>query len=256
MKSIATTAALSLGLSLSTVSSADTVFGIYAGGGMIDYDLSADFTDLAGGGTPIDLENDLGLSGESGSYFYIAIEHPIPLIPNFRFAHSDISETGYSQLSREIVFDGVTFPAGTQIISTADFTHNDFTFYYEILDNWVSLDLGLTARQFDGEITGQGFLSGNSATATQPLDFVVPMVYGMARFDLPITGLYVQASGNWVGFGGAQLFDVWGKLGYKFAFGLGLEAGLRKLSAELDDVEDTDADVTLDGTYIAATFHF
>ncbi len=92
--------------------------------------------------------------------------------------------------------------------------------------------------------------------AEEDLDFVVPMLYGKAQFDLPLTGLYVGVQGNWLGAGDAQLYDLWGKVGYTFAFGLGLEAGLRKMALELDDVEDMDADVTLDGTYLAATFHF
>lgn len=250
-----TLTALTLGMCLSLHANADFI-GIYAGAGTISYDLSADFTDLTGGATQIDLENDLGLKGDSGNYFYVAFEHPIPFLPNVKISHSDISESGTTTLNREIVFDGKTFPAGAEVVSTADFTHNDFTFYYEFLDNWVNLDLGVTARQFDGEISGQASLQGNTVTATQPLDFVAPMLYGMAQFDLPFTGLYVQASGNWVGFGGAQLMDLWAKLGYEFSFGLGVEAGFRKLTAELDDVDDTDADITLDGTYLAATFHF
>lgn len=256
MKRIATATALGLGLALSGSTYSDTVFGLYVGGGSISYDLSGDFTDLEDGGNSIDFEDDLGLSGDTGTYFYVAIEHPIPILPNVKFAHSDISESGQNILSEEIEFDGVTFPAGTNLRTEIDLTHTDFTFYYEILDNWISLDLGLTARQFDGELSADGTYLVFSDSAQEDLDFVAPLLYGMVRFDLPITGLYVQADGNWIGGGGAQLYDFWGKVGYTFNFGLGLEAGLRTLGLELDDVEDLDADVTLDGTYVAATFHF
>ena len=256
MKRIATAAALGLGLTIGAPAFSDTIFGIYVGGGTIDYDYSGDFTDLEDGGDPVSLENDLGLSGDSGNYFYVAIEHPIPLLPNIKVAHSDISESAANTLDKDITFGGQTFPEGTYLRTDVDFTHTDFTFYYEVLDNWISLDLGLTARKFDGEIVSQGSYLIFNETAEEKLDFTAPLLYGMARFDLPITGLYVQADGNWIGAGGAQLFDVWGKVGYTFAFGLGLEAGLRKLALELDDVDDLDADITLDGTYFAATFHF
>ncbi|MAR92952.1 MAG: hypothetical protein CML06_19055 [Pseudomonadales bacterium] len=255
MKPLATAALLGLGLGLSSPSQADMLLGIYVGGGSVDYDLSGDFTDLEEDtNNTIDFEDELGLEGDSGTYFYVALEHGIPVLPNIRFARSEIDESGSQTLSRPISFDGVDFPAGIPVESKLDFSHNDFTFYYELLDNWVNLDLGLTARQFDGEISASSPLV--TETAQEDLDFVVPMLYGKAQFDLPLTGLYVSAEGNWIGAGGAQLYDLWGKVGYTFAFGLGVEAGLRKMALELDDVEDLDADLTLDGTYIAATFHF
>ena len=254
MRSIATAALIGMSLGFGSVSYADTLLGIYVGGGSISYDLSGDFTDLEGGSSSIDFDDDLGLEGDSGSYFYIALEHGIPILPNVRFARSEIEESASVVLSDSIEFDDITFPAGAPVRSKLDFSHNDYTFYYEVLDNWVSLDLGLTARQFDGELSASSPLL--SETASEDLDFVAPLLYGSAQFELPITGLYVGVQGNWIGAGGAQLYDLWGKVGYTFAFGLGLEAGMSKLALELDDVEDLDADVTLDGSYIAATFHF
>jgi len=252
MKSLTNAAVLGLGLSLGATANADTIFGIYAGGGSISYDFSGSFQDLKNSGTDIDFEDDLGFKGDSGNYYYIALEHPIPILPNVKIAHSDIEETARNQLSQTITFDGTTFTTNQLIASKMDFTHTDFTFYYEILDNWVSLDLGLTARQFDGEISATDGVN----SATQDLNFTMPMLYGKAQFDLPLTGLYAGLEGNWIGVGGANVTDVWAKLGYTFAFGLGLEAGLRNFALELDDVEDIDADATLKGTYIALTFHF
>jgi outer membrane protein len=260
MKSIATATLLGLGLSLTSISQADTLFGLYVGGGSIDYDLSGDFKDLEqNNATLVDLESDLGLEGDSGNYFYIAIEHGVPILPNFKLARSEIEESARNVLEQEISFGDQTFPAGSNIQTDVDFSHYDLTFYYELLDNWANLDLGLTVRKFDGELQAKGFhpsFPTTIITANESLDFAVPLLYGKAQFDLPLTGLYVAAEGNWIGAGGAQLFDLWGKVGYTFAFGLGLEAGLRKFAFELDDVEDLDADITLDGTYIAATFHF
>lgn len=97
---------------------------------------------------------------------------------------------------------------------------------------------------------------GFTDKASVDLDFVAPLLYGKVRFDLPLTGLYVSADGNWIGAGGANLYDLWARAGYTFAFGLGIEAGLRKTELELDDIDDLDAEVTLDGQYIAVTFHF
>lgn len=260
MKTIATATLLGLGLSLGTVTHADTLFGLYVGGGSISYDMSGGFTDLTEpSATEVDLERDLGLKGDTGSYLYVAVEHGIPVVPNIKVAMSDISETATNETDRDVFIAGEQFPSGSRIATAIDFSHFDATFYYEILDNWANLDLGLTVRKFDGEIDARGYHPSAPTlivTANEALDFAAPLLYGKAQFDLPLTGLYVGVEGNWIGAGGAQLYDLWGKVGYTFAFGLGLEAGMRKMALELDDVEDIDADVTLDGTYFAATFHF
>ena len=48
MRSIATAALIGMSLGFGSVSYADTLLGIYVGGGSISYDLSGDFTDLEG----------------------------------------------------------------------------------------------------------------------------------------------------------------------------------------------------------------
>ena len=260
MRKLTTISVLGMGLVLSPFSYSDTFFGIYAGGGSIDYDISGDFTDLDQPTTgSVDLEQDLGLKGERGNYFYIALEHGVPLIPNVKLARSDIQESAFNTLSDTISFGGAIFPAGAQLATNVDFSHTDLTFYYEILDNWINLDVGLTVRKFDGKLEAIGrysLLPGLDIRANEDLDFTAPLLYGKARLDLPLTGLYVGMEANWLGVGDAQLYDVWANIGYVFGFGLGLEAGLRNLGMELDDVEDLDADIDLEGTYIAATFHF
>ena len=63
MRSIATAALIGMSLGFGSVSYADTLLGIYVGGGSISYDLSGDFTDLEGGSSSIDFDDDLGLEG-------------------------------------------------------------------------------------------------------------------------------------------------------------------------------------------------
>lgn len=231
---------------------ADTIFGLYAGGGSISYDLSGEIRDLENSGTEIDTEKDLGLSGESGNYFYVAVEHFVPLLPNIKLSRSDISESSTSTLERSIVFDSQTFSFNEQVESKFDLSHTDATLYYELLDNWVTLDLGLTVRMFDGELS----VRSSTDYAQEDLDFAAPLLYGKVKVDLPLTGLYVSAEGNAISVGGVEFIDLLAKVGYRFGFGLGVEVGLREIDFTLDDVEDLEADLSLSGTYAAATFHF
>jgi len=95
---------------------------------------------------------------------------------------------------------------------------------------------------------------GVTITANQDLGFTMPLVYGRAEVDLPLTGLYVAGEGNWIGYSGSHFYDVWAKVGYTFSFGLGVEAGYRRIQLTVDNMKDINADATLSGNYIAATY--
>ena len=228
---------------------ADTIFGVYAGGGTQKFDFTGDFEDDAVSGTEIDLEDDLGISDESGTYVYIALEHPIPFIPNILLTSIEIDQSASGNLQE--TFNGVTFNENVE--STVDLSHTDATLYYELLDNWVNLDLGLTIRKFDGEIKLVSTTSTKSAQ--EDIDYTIPLLYGKARFDLPLTGVYVSASGNWIGIGSNKFLDSMVTVGYESTIGLGLEAGYRNITLSIDE-DDFEADLGFSGIFAAATFHF
>ncbi|OUS29302.1 hypothetical protein A9Q99_09335 [Gammaproteobacteria bacterium 45_16_T64] len=242
-----------LGLALPYAAHADTVFGVYVGGGSQKFEFTGDFedSDLSSDVGSIDLEDDLGLDDESGQYIYIAIEHPVPFLPNVMLASTQADQDASSIITRDIEFEGGSFTAGQAVDSTIDISHIDATLYYELLDNWVNLDLGITVRQFDGEIS----LQSATDSAQEDLDFVAPLLYGKAQIDLPLTGLYVAAAGNWIGSGGNAFLDSIAKIGYESTIGLGVEAGYRNIVIQVDE-DDLEADLAFSGVYAAATFHF
>jgi outer membrane protein len=135
-------------------------------------------------------------------------------------------------------------------------THTDITLYYEILDNWVNLDLGLTARQFDGYVFAAS-TTDSTASKKEKLDDVLPMLYGKAQFDLPLTGLSVGVEGNFVSYSGDKVTDYAAKVSYLFdsVFDIGLEAGYRKLSLTVDD-DEIPTTVDIKGPYAAVIAHF
>lgn len=230
---------------------ADTVFGVYAGAYSWKADYSGDINDTDADQTA-DLEDELGLSDESNSVFYIAIEHPVPVLPNVRVQHTALDSSSNGRLTSDFTFDDVDFTASEAIQTDLDFTHTDLTLYYEVLDNWVNLDLGLTARVFDGEIR----IEGAGEVAQVDIDATIPMLYVATQFDLPLTGLSAGVGGNAIGYSGSTLLDLNGYVQYEFPFGLGLRGGYRTFTLDLDDVDDIDSNLTLDGYYAALTFHF
>lgn len=238
---------MALGLTLaSPLAFADRILGLHGGVGYWLGDYSGEL------GEPSISTSDLDLDDSDNSYIYLALEHPIPLVPNIRAQYNHINSDQTSTISSDFSLDGVQFSAGEEILSELELNHVDVTLYYQLLDNWINLDLGLTARQFDGF----AFVQGASESQEVDLDAVVPMVYGMAQFDLPFTGWSLGAEGNAFSFDDNELTDYSVRLRYMLqsVLDLGVELGYREMSLELDGRAQTDLD--MDGIYGALVFKF
>ncbi|TVZ39516.1 outer membrane protein [Alteromonadaceae bacterium 2753L.S.0a.02] len=237
------------------VASADTVLGVYGGIGVwttsIDGSIGVD--DI-----PITTE-ELGIKDENANFFYIALEHPIPVIPNIRIARATVKNTGSALVEREFTWDNITFPANAQTDTTIDLTQTDVTLYYEILDNWVSFDVGLNAKVIDGFASVLSQPEGQEAIYEEfELKGAVPMLYGMARFDLPLSGLFIGARANYVGYDNSMLSDFDVQIGYLFesVLDVGAELGYRQFKLKLDEFDDANLDITYDGPYLNLAVHF
>lgn len=233
-----------------TSAHADTVFGVYAGAGAWQQSYGGD---IASGGADIDIEDDLGFDDDTTNFFYVAVEHPVPGLPNVRAQYSELDLDETTTLGQDIDFNGVSFPAGTSIGSVVDTTQVDAVLYYEVLDNVVSLDLGLAGRYIDGEIVV------TSAIDTSPVEFegVLPLLYGKARVDLPFSGFWMGAEVAGLGYDGNSLIDGNVVVGWESPWRLGVEAGWRTYRLEMDEFDDVDdADIDVSGPFVALNVHF
>ena len=238
---LATTLAL-----LSPFAAADTILGVYAGAGQWQGEYSGNAGDPS-----IDVKS-LGMDEEDNNYYYIALEHPVPVIPNIKLQKTDITSEQTAVIDQTFTIDGTTFTAGTEVASDFDLSHMDIVLYYELLDNWVNLDVGLNIRKFDGHVTAVSEFTSESVD----LDEAIPMIYAKAQFDLPLTGFSLGLEGNAINYENNRLTDYSAKLQYMFdsVLDVGLEVGYREMSLEID--EDVTADVQLKGPYAALLFHF
>ena len=207
--------------------------------------------DGAGAGTVIDIQNDLGFDDESHSDIWIKLEHPLPIIPNVKFVSSSLDASASSNLPNPIVFDDQTFNASTDVNTRFDMTNTEFTLYYELLDNWINLDAGLTLRQYDG----QSRISTATTSAGENLDFTVPLLYLDARIDLPFTGFFIDSTMNTISVDNNSISDINVSLGYESDFGLGARLGYRTLGLAFDEA-DLDVDLDFEGTYLNLFYHF
>jgi outer membrane protein len=193
---------------LSTVSvsaQADTVLGLYAG---------ADGLVNTGESNHISADNEF-----VGSY-YLAFEHPVPFLPNAKLRYTKLDQSG----------------------SNADFL--DAIGYFEVLDNVVSLDVGLGAKRVN---------ANNSDVTT------IPALYASAGGKLPFTGLSAKAE-VFVGKGiDADFTDANAEVKYNFieslAIDLGLKAGYRIMMVNIDD-SGVSSDIKVQGPYLGLEAHF
>lgn len=205
------------------------------------------------GGENVDLKNDLNFDRHRDNVYFAEFDHPVPLLPNIRIQHTAMKTSEDATLSRTITVDDVTYAAATDVHTELDLSHTDATFYYRPLDNWIKLRAGLTLRNFDKGVQIRSLSTGDTAKIN--VNATLPMVYLAARFDLPLTGLYVGADANGIVYSGSHLYDARISAGYETPIGLGVEAGYRRFELKYDHSGDH-ADVTIDGAYAEVFYHF
>lgn len=199
----------------------------------------------------VDVENDLNLDGDSNVNLTALVEHPVPVLPNVRLNYTLVEQSGNGRLGAGTGFGPIN--SGVNVASDLDLEQLDLTLYYELLDNWVNLDAGLTARDLDGELIVREQTTNGAVDRTE-VSGVIPMVYASARFDLPFTGASVGVQGNGISFDGDSILDAraYGQLDIAI---VRLQAGYRRMDVDYEDGDEA-LDVTLDGPYVSAGVDF
>lgn len=219
-------------------------------------DVGAGYWHANFGGTVIadvTLADELHLDTSNSTFVFVAFEHPVPLVPNIKLAHTRLKDSGAGRLARDFTFNGQAFTTNQAVSSTIDLSHTDATLYYEIIDIGMDLDVGLTGRFFQGEMLVN--------TTLEDIDAFLPMIYGRARLGMPFTGSWISGDINYTGFGGNSVADYRVSLGWEtenfLLPELGVEGGYRSFSidAQADNL-DIKADTKIDGWFFNLTGHF
>ena len=214
-------------------------------------DISGSFSSNNAGSSTIDLNNDLGYSDTSSTSVNISLEHPVPLLPNLKFQGQNLDVSSTSNTGSTLTFEGNNYTGN--VSSNLDLSHNDIVLYYELLDNWINLDLGLDLKMFDGRVSVS---DATNPTSTIDVDETIPMLYLAARFDLPLTGFYVGANIQQLSIGDNSSEDSTLMVGYESKIGLGIEGGIKTFNIELEDANQLNTNLEYDGLYLNGYFHF
>ncbi|TWX55240.1 TIGR04219 family outer membrane beta-barrel protein [Colwellia hornerae] len=235
---------------LSTSAMADTIAGLYIGGSIWSNEATGTFGEQSG-------LVDFNLQDKEQGSFYIALEHPIPLIPNLMITSTTLDTDGATVLLKDFDFSGKTFDAGTAVDSTFDISYVDYTLYYEIFDNGLfSFDIGLTGRDFDGDIT----VSADSLSGTLAVTEVVPMLYVSTIVGLPGTSFNLFANGNLLSIDDHTIYDYQVGVSYELidnlAVDVNLTLGYKAVKFELEDLDDLYTNIEFKGAFAGVVVHF
>lgn len=235
--------ALCLLLLMSGSSLAD-VLGFSVGVNYWQYDMDCTMR------SPLAANDSVGIGFDDASVnIFAAFEHPVPFLPNVRLQQNNIQAAGLIPVSDANFQNGeVVYVSGD-----IDLSHTDVTLYYEILDNWVNLDLGLTAKYFDGY---SRFQYDTLIDDESDFDDWIPMVYGQAQFDLPFTGFSTAATVSALSFDSNHVTDLDLALKYQNKLGFGADLGYRTMDVDLKNINSFKSDLTIDGFYLGGRFEF
>ncbi len=232
---------------------ADTVLGVYA-------TVDAWYMESSGQlGDSSDSMQEFNLDDDNKVSFSIALEHPIPVLPNLRIRTHDLSTSGDTTLNETFTFDDVTFATNTTVTTEFDIQNTDITLYYEVFDNdVVSFDLGLTGKYLDGEISIRS--EEVDLNASQSFKGIVPLLYGALEIGVPATGLSFFGELSALSIKDHTLQDYQAGVAYSFVDNLAVDvlvrAGYREFSLELDDLDNVFADWSFNGPFLGVQAHF
>ena len=226
--------------------------GLYVGGGVWQHAPSGGigYNDTINA----DLAGDLKLKGASESYYYVAFEHPVPLIPNYKYVSTTNTNKGSGTITTSFNFGGVTYDAASTVDSVLNLNTTSHIIYYEILDNIVSVDVGLAGIQVTGTASATETGGGNNTT-TVNINQMIPTGYYSVGATLPLTGLSVQYEQSILGIAGNEVSDTVVKVMYEMGSTLGLEAGTRSQVIKLN-VSGLKTTMTFAGVFAGVYLHF
>ncbi len=230
---------------------ADVIYGLNAG-------VEGWFMETTGGFANQSQLTNFNFDDEAQSKLYLALEHPIPFVPNFKVSYNQLDTSGDTTLTNNFEFSGQNYAAGSQLDTSLDVEMVDYILYYEVLDNdLVSIDIGIDAKAIEGtvDVSGSGVASSSNS-----FDVVVPTLYSRAVLGLPLTNWWLVAEGSALALDDNSITDVQAALAYTvidtLAVDMTLHLGYRSLNVELDDVDELYADIDFEGVYLGFDLDF
>ncbi|MDO4441803.1 MAG: TIGR04219 family outer membrane beta-barrel protein [Moraxella sp.] len=207
---------------VATTAHADTIYGLYADA---NYWHTSNESTQDGTTTKHDSKGRLVASA--------SLEHGVPFVPNAKVRYANLDSSPKNSNAKH------------------DLSSTDIIAYYELLDNVVSVDVGLGAKILDGSI--------NNST---DLSKTLPMAYASVGGKLPFTGLSAKAELGAAHNSKYKATDAQAEIKYNFVdkalVDVGAKAGYRIMTVEADEIfrDKSDYKNEFKGPYVGLEVHF
>lgn len=229
--------------------------GARLSGGIFDYSVSGTVRDDPNPANTFDVKNDLGWKDDKVAMGYLYIEHPVPFIPNIRLGVTSLKVGGTGKVTGSFTYGGQTFTTSDTVESNLDLSHTELALYYQVIDTFVDVDLGLNFKFFTGSATLVD--KTNPATATTDYKQTVPMLYGAVSIPIPGTGFKLAGDLSTVSYSKNTMTDYMVRVRYETSFMLGVELGYRSLHIDYKNTGANEyANLDVKGPYLSATLSF
>ncbi|GIU09533.1 TIGR04219 family outer membrane beta-barrel protein [Shewanella morhuae] len=224
-----------LGCCIATSAQAATVLGFKVGGDYWYADTNGTFADK---GQP---QQDFNYSSSAQGSYWVALEHPIPFIPNIKIRENSLDQKGDS--------------ANSSVTAFTDLSNTDFVLYYEILDNdIVSLDLGAAYKLMHGSFRVQDAVPPKE----KDIDDGIIMGYASGEVGIPGIGLFGFAD-LMVGASESSVYDYAVGLGWEFdgvTVDTRVRVGYREFLFDVSNFSGVSADTTFKGYFAGVEIDF
>lgn len=169
-------------------------------------------------------------SNDSESAYQVGlyVEHPIPFVPNLRIDYTP--DTSFSGSGNKVTLNQL-----------------DVTPYYEILDNVVDIDLGVSFKVLDGKVAG---------AVNESFNHVIPMGYVAAGIDIPGVPVRIAGDIRYVALSSDFLYDRRIKAVWKVMAGVEAKIGYREESLTINDHFDLHTDMSIKGPFVGLGYTF
>ncbi|MDN4504317.1 TIGR04219 family outer membrane beta-barrel protein [Alteromonadaceae bacterium BrNp21-10] len=240
-------------LMLANPASADTLLGLYAGAQGWNYATDGGFANNNS------LAN-FAFEDETKSSFYVALEHPVPLVPNIKIRRSDMSNKGNVLLTTDFTFNNETFSSDSNLHTDIDLSSTDYILYYEFFDNDLfSFDFGLNIKDVDGDIYVVD-VDDTSTNAREAFSGFIPSIYSRIEAVMPFTGLGFFVEGNYLSIDDHTMYEYQAAVTYSMmdniAVDMTFQLGYRAFSLQLEDLDDIYTDLQFKGPFAGIEVHF
>jgi outer membrane protein len=230
---------------------------------------------------------DFNLKKEQQFNYFIDVKHPISFLPNARISNTTLDTSGKTTLTQKFYFDDKTFPLGGKVDASFNVRYVDYTFYYELFDNEeFSFELGVTARDLNGDVTVTGVTKSSDENCHDPdinpipphnypcpntgnttissgkikTDEINPLLYVATNISLPLNHLSVFAKADFLLLSDHTLSDYQVGLSYDLMrikmMDFNVNFGYRIVKMEFENLNSLYTDLEFKGAFVGMIARF